>query len=813
MTKHSRRYGVGSAIFFVLAFGRASSRDIASAHTSFCIKFSLGRGYNRLNMAGVLGFRKFNIIPFLILICLFFTSCASYNYKYKSDDRKINIQSDNLKEFEVVTVGSNIKLSKTFSGYSPTELKDLKKENLSLVLVHPNYEPISIEVKRTPRPKALVKDVGLSIFTFGIPIIIDVFNDDFYRVSPKTKNFNVHFEYKQSFMSDELAKIRNTKNPEDYNAWIANYPKSNMMQVAIDAKDSLELDIALNKESESAIDEFITSHQTSTYLSQALKIKEEMVAARKMFEQTKIDNTVIAFENFLAKYPRSLHNTEAHRRLIDAAEKSALASMNSTKMISYIKDYLIPNNRFLNQNEVDQKKTAVTKALDAFLVKENIKSDPKKVYDYYSNLWKAYNTVINQVPAEYLTSFDLVLSYKPKIADLLFNKIKEASTAEKQSALVVKINADFPQLERWDQSKNVLITVLEESSKGSGMIKLFNVGFLPYYFDNMSERDALKGRDFYSYRGSDYKSLKGITYEELNFLNGQLNGVSKAYLGNVLDFAMNIGTSGPKEISYYQNSKLVYVTTFLPNYKEYSYEFDNGVNLTLKKVDENLISISNYIVEMKKSLSQNDFDIFLENSKKAVAIIGETENYCKNLNIPSDKCQVKIDKKGDELSLVIDQAEKKIAALNAQREKEQQELYNQFVKAVINQANGYAEKGYSSGTTSNYNSRNNSSSQSNSNVRGKTNVYVCDDCGKVQVSETAPYDKSTCPETRWGGIGGAGNLWDDGDHNYSNMGSSGTNQYYCSRCNIAIMLYESPRNPGACGASGSNCCSHYWKKN
>ncbi len=44
MTKHSRRYGVGSAIFFVLAFGRASSRDIASAHTSFCIKFSLGRG-------------------------------------------------------------------------------------------------------------------------------------------------------------------------------------------------------------------------------------------------------------------------------------------------------------------------------------------------------------------------------------------------------------------------------------------------------------------------------------------------------------------------------------------------------------------------------------------------------------------------------------------------------------------------------------------------------------------------------------------------------------------------------------------------
>jgi hypothetical protein len=37
MPKHSHRYGVGSAIFFVLAFGRVSSRDIVSAHTSFCL--------------------------------------------------------------------------------------------------------------------------------------------------------------------------------------------------------------------------------------------------------------------------------------------------------------------------------------------------------------------------------------------------------------------------------------------------------------------------------------------------------------------------------------------------------------------------------------------------------------------------------------------------------------------------------------------------------------------------------------------------------------------------------------------------------
>ena len=94
---------------------------------------------------------------------------------------------------------------------------------------------------------------------------------------------------------------------------------------------------------------------------------------------------------------------------------------------------------------------------------------------------------------------------------------------------------------------------------------------------------------------------------------------------------------------------------------------------------------------------------------------------------------------------------------------------------------------------------------------GSNHVYVCDDCGKVQVKESTPYDKSTCPETRWGGIGGAGNIFDDGDHSYHDLGYSGANQYVCSRCNIAIMLAEKPSYSGTCGASGSNCCNHRWE--
>ena len=87
----------------------------------------------------------------------------------------------------------------------------------------------------------------------------------------------------------------------------------------LDQKDSLELTIALFQETENAIDEYIASHQSSTYLPEAIKIKEEMVAARELFAKTKTENTVASYENYLSKFPRSLNNKEAHKLLTIAA--------------------------------------------------------------------------------------------------------------------------------------------------------------------------------------------------------------------------------------------------------------------------------------------------------------------------------------------------------------------------------------------------------------------------------------------------------------------------------------------------------------
>ena len=122
-------------------------------------------------------------------------------------------------------------------------------------------------------------------------------------------------------MKEEFEKIKNSSKPEDFQNWISKYNKSVMVQDVMDHKDSLELSIALLKESEAAVDDFIATHTTSTYLEQAQKIKAEMIEARDLFTKAKAENTVEIYERFLIKFPRSIHNTDAHKSLIDAAEK------------------------------------------------------------------------------------------------------------------------------------------------------------------------------------------------------------------------------------------------------------------------------------------------------------------------------------------------------------------------------------------------------------------------------------------------------------------------------------------------------------
>ncbi len=265
---------------------------------------------------------KYNLLK-LLLLSLIFTSCASYNYDndLSIKNRTIVLTTSNLEldgnnvkfwcgashrnnepiyrsipELEKAASLNGIVLPKhgdTMFLVIP-DLKHKPTANPNLILLtHPNYEPIYLDIKRTPRASALFKDIGLGLLTLGIPIIVDIHNSDFYKISNKSKFITVNFKYKESFIYDEFNKIRNSQNPEVFDIWINRYSKSvgsgndfrggvfELVKLATNTKDSLELYMVLSnlpKENQMAIavlEKFIQTHQSSIYHKKALDIQSD----------------------------------------------------------------------------------------------------------------------------------------------------------------------------------------------------------------------------------------------------------------------------------------------------------------------------------------------------------------------------------------------------------------------------------------------------------------------------------------------------------------------------------------------------------
>lgn len=386
-------------------------------------------------------------------------------------------------------------------------------------------------------------------------------------------------------MKEELEEILFSKNPDVFQDWIDEYPKSNCMQLAVEKRDSLQLHLALGEQRESAIDAFIKSHESSKYLNQALQIKEEMVRARELYDKAKVQNSVQGYELFLEKFPKSLHNTDAHRGLLNAAEKIALESSSSEVMAKYIIKYLMPNSSFCNPVELKGKKEAIFNALDNQLIKESVNPDIKKSYESYSKLWIAYQRMKMEIPNEYSPNLPKTYSYKTKIADILFVKLLESDSEQKQKVLKEKLNLDFPKFNENNPQEDPFITIINLQKNGTGNLKLFNLGYMRSFFDNMPEGNSLIGRSLYEYKGENYSCLIGVNYEEIAFNRGVIFGTVKCFINKQLDFMFNMGQNGPTEISYYQSGKLVKTTYVLANYDEYSYEFENGVNISLKHLE------------------------------------------------------------------------------------------------------------------------------------------------------------------------------------------------------------------------------------
>jgi hypothetical protein len=553
---------------------------------------------------------------------LFLSSCASYKYDNEYADKSISVTSnvDGIYFFEKKTSRTEGRPDRgdaknKIYNYS---INKLKRRKTLVYVTKDNYDTTCLVIKRRPRGGAILRDALLGVPTLMTPFIVDVFRSDFYVIKNSYKSHVVNLKFNQKFMSEEFAKIKASSNPADFTNYLSLYPHSKLAQTAMDKKDSNELLIAVNQNSEKAIIEYLASHKPSRFKTQAETIKKQIVEARTAFEAEKNVNTVEGYEAYLKKYPYSLQRKEAHIKLIDAAEKVAFNAPTVQKQVNYVENYLLKFKEFLEPSVLDSKNQLISNAIDEQIIKEN---NPKKTYNYeeYKKLWSTYMLVYTKFGNE-LKTFEKCENYRAKIANELLLAFNKLSNETSQKQFLVKSEIDFPGFATKEES--FLVNMIDQSNNKNGVFKLYNHNFIGWRLEHTWEGDPVKGKDFVEYQGKEYPTLTNLNYEELTFLNDKLIQI-KLFNNKtpLVDLKYYDDWTKLGEASFYLNGKLVR-TEFTPNRNTYYfYEYDNGVNLSLQ--------------ELERKIANGDAELSYQNFDRALEIY---TNDCKN-DYPSNIAQ------------------------------------------------------------------------------------------------------------------------------------------------------------------------------
>jgi hypothetical protein len=660
--------------------------------------------------------------------------CASRNY-YQSDkwirNNMITIKSDNMNNNTLINVDQNTRITIVDESLIMIEKLKKKKQDLNITyieipkstnnlnvlfdgfkqkdlkvrLTHPDYEQVDLLIKKRPRLDAFIADLSVGVLTFGLPFIIDPFKSDFYRIKKSSQNFNIHFEYNQSFMKKEFVKISSSKNINDFNNWINKYQKSEILQNVIDHKDSLEFSSVLSVQNEASIDDFITTHQKSKYLNEALAIKNEMQAAREMFDSVSIINTVESFEIFLNKFPKSIYVKDAQIKLLATAENQAIKENSVEFKKKYILNYLIKYSNLYKNKEIEEKKLIISNSIDEQLITEHIKNIPNESYTEYSNLWKAYINLKKEVPSSFLLELSQTKSYHSKICDLLAELLKESNTPEKQKLFVTKVNQDFPEFvltqnNGKDLAQQTIICIINNTKKASGVLKLFNVSFLKYYFE--SSKDLLNDnnkKSFFDYKNQKYDAFEYVDLEEVSIKDGKLEGTSKCFSNSKIVLTVNYSDFIPKEINYFLDEKKVNTCFF--DYdktkQSYSYQFENGINLTLKELDYNISKEQELLnkgldegsIERIQSLRNNKYPASLNQNKQLDKLIIKAQNLIELENKRKEELRLAENKKKEEIRLAEqkkrEEERRQQAEAQKRRETQKNNSYEETNESVLSE--------------------------------------------------------------------------------------------------------------------------------
>jgi hypothetical protein len=655
-----------------------------------------------------------NVLLILIL-SLLSASCASilYSDKNRQKNNRLVIKT-NVTDFSVSPVrptpidGWNGVQVGSGSNTAIVDFPKMRSKYKKIKITKQNYESVVIRVKRSPRVSIIAVDFCFAMF----PLLVDVFNPDFYKIPQNARNITVEMRFSQNYMTAEYEKINKSSNPEDYTKYIDKYPYSNKTYVAERRRDELEFERAKQNRSEQAIEAFIRNRPQSHLLSTAKKLKDDFVSARMAFEQAQIINTPAAYASFLKDHSTSVHRADAIAKMVDAAEREMVSDGRMESAYSFGNEYLMKYREDLGasyNNRLNDFKGVLAKRIieNANRIDDDLNSS--------AVLWNEYQKTLVAFPQ--ITKIEEIEAKKPNIYSVLFYDLKSKNTEGSQHLIVDSYRDGFDNFFTASSTVPCILEIILNSNDKEGSIVLYDVKAVHRLIVHRKNKTNNGDIFSYNYQGQQYHIIDDVHREEMSFTGNELVGMQSIYNydGKKLMSLMISNLTGGLDgnIEYYRNGLLVRRDLYTDDIIKCTTEFDGSKNLTHEQLNR---LIDTYANEVK--------------SQDVTIGIATAEAILKLICAGDERLITRFGK-------LVDEHQKRAKAEQAKIEAKNREAAEKFLQLIFSGLSGGSRESSGSGSGS-YGGQGGSGSRSSDcrrcNGTGRQMCSVCNGSGRRKCS-------------------------------------------------------------------------------
>jgi hypothetical protein len=279
-------------------------------------------------------------------------------------------------------------------------------------------------------------------------------------------------------------------------------------------------------------------------------------------------------------------------------------------------------------------------------------------------------------------------SFREALSNLYFEQFKRSNSVSSQDSLVASFLTNFESYEPWadgkDDSEDFIKHVMSTAKNKNGAVNIYNSVYLVDYLTATVPEFSSE----FNYKGSSYSLRKRSNKSSMIWSFNELSSKAVTYNDNSKESEI-VFAKFPfcDSVYYFQNTALAVVSCYKEGKLLYSYEFENGENISIK-------ALSNDIKQAKRLFSENKLDEAGEYFARAKNNF--PESLPENIELAESlaKYNAEVDKRNAEKKAADEKAATAQMAINnanAMREKYGKKIKDEMV-AVFTIASVYSEE-------------------------------------------------------------------------------------------------------------------------